>query len=448
MSAAEQSLAELRLARQRCARRFGEAKRNGEDLAQLKAEMQRLGAEIEALEGELAGASDAQSRPVPESNPAPEPERTPEPEHETRFGRPPFPPRFSASSVGPEVSGPVGVRAVTAQDRAAWEAYVEAHPQASLYHHAAWRELVARTMRHEDVSLIAHDGTGRVVGVLPLIAMRSRLFGAFAVSLPYFNYAGPLADSAAVEQRLLQAAGALAGQGGLSHVEVRETRARAGWPAREDKVAMIRALPASDAALDAELGSKLRAQVRRATREDPRWRVGGVELLDDFYRVFARNMRDLGTPVYARGFFAAVLAAWPQRAHVVVVDLRGEPVACALLLGYRDMLEIPWASTLREVNALGINMFMYRRILAFAIERGYGWFDFGRSTVDAGTYRFKQQWGAVPLPNRWHYWLPPGHELPRLNPDNPKYRLLIAVWQRLPVWLTRLVGPPVVRNIP
>jgi FemAB-related protein (PEP-CTERM system-associated) len=211
---------------------------------------------------------------------------------------------------------------------------------------------------------------------------------------------------------------------------------------------MIRRLPASEEALDAELGSKLRAQIRRAGRESQEVRIGGAELLDDFYDVFARNMRDLGTPVYGKGFFRAVLAAWPQRSHVVVVRLGNRPAAAAILLGFRDMLEIPWASTVREANPLGLNMLLYRSVLGLAIARGYGYFDFGRSSVGAGTYRFKQQWGAHPLQQYWHYGLRNGAGLPRLNPDNPKYRLMISLWQRLPVVFTRIIGPPIVRSLP
>ena len=120
----------------------------------------------------------------------------------------------------------------------------------------------------------------------------------------------------------------------------------------------------------------------------------------------------------------------------------------AFLIGHGDTMEIPWASTLRDTNPLGINMLMYWSVLCRAIERGYGFFDFGRSTIDAGTYRFKQQWGAVPVSHHWHYWLPEGRALPALNPGNPKFRLMIAAWKRLPVPVTRWLGPMIVRNIP
>jgi len=117
-------------------------------------------------------------------------------------------------------------------------------------------------------------------------------------------------------------------------------------------------------------------------------------------------------------------------------------------MGHNSMLEIPWASTLRAANGMNMNMWMYRQILGFAIKQGYSFFDFGRSTKDASTYRFKKQWGATPVAHYWYYRSANKGEVSGTNPDNPKFRLLIAIWQRLPVWLTKIIGPPIVKNIP
>jgi FemAB-related protein (PEP-CTERM system-associated) len=176
--------------------------------------------------------------------------------------------------------------------------------------------------------------------------------------------------------------------------------------------------------------------------------AGHLELLPDFYRVFARNMRDLGTPVYASGFFRAILAGLGDAAELVVVYVGAEPAAAGFLVHHRDRTEIPWASSLREWNRIGVNMQLYWSVLKSAIGRGSRQFDFGRSTVDAGTYRFKAQWGAKPRPLYWHYWLQDGRPLPGLNPANPKYALAIRAWQRLPLWLANVVGPPIVRRLP
>lgn len=439
-------LKHLREEKQLRAKAFGTARAEGADLEPLKVAMQAVSSELKATEEhqrELEAGLALHWLPQSEA-PVATAAGTVEVGSD---GAPALPPRLTEAA--PECSAPATwtISPYRADDRDDWDRYVDQHPRATAYHYCVWRELIEARMGQRDCSLMARADDGRVVGVLPLVRLTSRLFGDFAVSMPYFNYGGPLGDHAALERGLLAKAADRAQELGLQHLEIRSLATSSDWPGRSHKLSMIRQLPASVEMLDRQLGSKLRAQIRRAEREATEVCVGREELLDDFYRVFARNMRDLGTPVYSRGFFAGALAAWPE-SRLICVHLDGKPVGCAFVLGYRETLEIPWASTLREHNALGINMLMYWRVLNWAIEQGYDYFDFGRSSPDSGTYRFKKQWGAEPLPHHWRYWLPAGEQLPELNPDNPKYRLMISVWQRLPVAVTKLLGPPIVRNLP
>ena len=170
--------------------------------------------------------------------------------------------------------------------------------------------------------------------------------------------------------------------------------------------------------------------------------------MDDFYAVFSRNMRDLGTPVYGKQFFRNILDAFPAQCRLMIVHLNNRPVAAGFLIGHRSTLEIPWASTLRDVNHLGMNMLLYWAVLKFGVKQDYSQFDFGRSSRDSGTFRFKQQWGACPRQLYWHYWLNNNEELPALNPDNPKYALAINLWRRLPLSVTEWLGPSIVKNLP
>ncbi len=351
---------------------------------------------------------------------------------------------------GPPVPGPgLAVRLLEPGERGALAAYVERHPRATLYHHPRWVELTEAVFGHRCHWLGALGDGGALRGALPLVRLRSVLFGDFLVSLPFVNYGGALGDEEAIEEALIGEAGRLAGRLGCSHVELRESRERdTELPCRTDKVIMERELPDDPERLFKALGSKLRAQIRRPLREGATVHHGAGELLADFYPVFARNMRDLGTPVYSRRLFAAVLDAYPGQARLISVRLGGRAVAAGLLLEHRGRTEIPWASSLREHNRLGVNMLLYWEALKSSIERGSRVFDFGRSTRGGGTYRFKAQWGAEERPLYWYYWLREGGELPALTPSNPRYRAAIAVWRRLPVALTRLLGPPIVRNLP
>ncbi len=361
----------------------------------------------------------------------------------------------SAPSGRPELApagaarAPVVVADVSERDRADWDAYVAGAQGAELYHDYRWRTVVETVFRHESFYLAARGADGCVHGVLPLVRLKSRLFGDFLVSLPYFNYAGVLADTAAARAALLEAAGGRARALGAGHVELRHRDAVSlDWPAHEDKVTMLLDLPGDEEALWKGFKPKLRAQIRRPQKEGATVRSGGLELVPDFYAVFARNMRDLGTPVYPRRFFEQIVAAFPDEANLYVVDLAGRPAAAGFVLRHGSTAEIPWASSLREANPVGVNMLLYWAVLRDAVARRCRRFDFGRSTRDAGTFRFKAQWGAEPQQLRWHYWLPEGAEPPRLTPSNPKFRAAIALWQRLPVPVANRLGPFIVRSLP
>ncbi len=351
------------------------------------------------------------------------------------------------SAVADMVSG-LRIEAVDLADVRSWDAYVQAHEHGSAYHLDAWRRVVATAFGHSGERWIARDGGGTIRGVLAVDYLKSRLFGHYGVSVPFGNYGGALADDETVTEALMDTAGGRAAELGLDHVEFRDAEPLGRrWPVRDTKVIMRRPLPAATETLWSELGSKLRAQVRRPMREDVTVEYGGEELLDDFYAVFSQNMRDLGTPVYGLDFFRAVLGLCEQTA-LVIVRHRCVPVAAAFLLGFRTRLEIPWASSLRSANPLGVNMLLYWRCLEFAVEHGYTEFDFGRSSIGSGTHRFKRQWGAVEFPCYWHYWLPEGGVMPALNPDNRKYRMAIRLWRHLPLAVANRLGPGIVRNLP
>jgi FemAB-related protein (PEP-CTERM system-associated) len=330
-----------------------------------------------------------------------------------------------------------------------WNDYVRTDSEASCYHRYEWRGLISRVFGHDSHYLLARDGAGNVAGVLPLVRLRSRLFGDFLVSMPYFNYGGIAAAHPGARSALLEGAASLGRELGVGHVELRHIGNLApAWPMRTDKVTMRLPLPATPEALNRQLPGKLRSQIKRPTRDGATYVSGGLERLDEFYAVFARNMRDLGTPVYPKRFFAAILETFAREARLFVVHLGGKPAAAGFVLSHGDWLEIPWASSLREFNPSSVNMLLYWSVLEYACNSGFRTFDFGRSTVDSGPYKFKRQWGAEPVPLHWHYWLKAGGEPPRLNPDNPKYRAAIALWQRLPVPVANVLGPLVVRNLP
>lgn len=337
---------------------------------------------------------------------------------------------------------------VTDLDAAEWQAFVQTQKHATVYHDARWHALIKDNFGHNPQYVICRKPDGALCGVFPTVHLNSRLFGSFLVSMPYFNYGGPLTSFPVVAEKMMQYAAELGATLNCTHLESRETQRREPWLCKQHKITMILPLPKTDDELDKQLGTKVRAQVKRAAREDLEFVVGGAELLNEFYSVFSHNMRDLGTPVYSKRFFASILEVFNDQSSLTIVRHEGKPVAAGFLLGYNDKLEIPWASSLRRANPLGANMFMYRQILRTAIEQEYQYFDFGRSSPGASTHKYKKQWGAIEYPLTWHYWLKDSDELPELNPNNPKYKLVISAWQKLPVAVANFIGPKLVRNLP
>jgi FemAB-related protein (PEP-CTERM system-associated) len=329
------------------------------------------------------------------------------------------------------------------------EGYVGRNGPVPLSRHPAWLNVLAEGLRHTPYCLEAVEGE-QTRGLLPLAYVSSWLFGRYLVSLPYLNYGGVLAEDDATARRLIDRAVELADRLQVRHLELRHERP-IEHPALNQtlstKVHMRLPLPDTADELWKSFGASVRNQVRKGQKQELAVSWGGPELLADFYDVFSRNMRDLGTPVYSRRLFAAVLRQFPDRAELCVVRAGTQPVAGALLLHGWGVSEVPSASSLRAFNHTCANMLMYWHLLERAVQRKQVVFDFGRSSKESNTFRFKKQWGPQPAPAEWQYHLRSG-SVGDVRPDNPKYQRRIRIWQRLPVWLTRWIGPAIVRGIP
>ncbi|MBI5656913.1 MAG: FemAB family PEP-CTERM system-associated protein [Geobacter sp.] len=338
---------------------------------------------------------------------------------------------------------------VSDRDYHAWDAFVVTQKGCTAYHQYRWKQIVEKSFGHAAHYLAAIDDSGRWHGVLPLIHMKSSLFGNFLVSLPFVNYGGILCGSMDIAGLLLAEAERLRTSLGSSHVELRHIgEGVSGMQTRQHKVTMILRLATSAEQQWRAFNAKLRNQIRKPEKSGLLSEIGHLELLDGFYNVFARNMRDLGTPVYARGFFCNVLNELPDSSKIIAVRHEGRIIAAGIATWFGDTMEIPWASSIADFKNLCPNNMLYWEAIKFAIEKGFTKFDFGRSTPDEGTFNFKKHWGAEPVQLYWQYLLPEGENLPELNPKNPKFGLAIKVWQKLPLGLTRFVGPHIVRNIP
>ena len=333
-------------------------------------------------------------------------------------------------------------------DTLAWDSFTRAHDASLGYSGMVWMRIFRQTFGHTPYPLAAlRDGA--ICGVLPLMLVSSKLFGRFLISMPFVNYGGILADDAEAGQALVAEAETLRQRLEAKSVELRYCQpSGSGLPMKETKVSMMLDLPETPDILWTGFKDKVRNQVRKARKSGLVCDTGHIDLLDDFYSVFCVNMRDLGTPVYARQFFTTVLAALPESTRILRVRLNNQCIAAGIIYTYGNTMQMPWASSLLAQRALCPNHALYWQALEAACLEGYTIFDFGRSTPESGPWRFKKQWGTREVPLHWEYILPPGERMPELNVKNPKFQLAIAAWKKLPLPVANTLGPWIVRCIP
>lgn len=319
------------------------------------------------------------------------------------------------------------------------------------YHLFAWKQAVEKAYYHRGIYLIAEDEQGRIKGLFPLILMKPPFLKAVLVSLPFCDYGGVLSSNSDATDELITHAIDLASQQ-KAELDIRCVSAvpflqsSPLFSVSNHKARMSLDLPESSDALWSAFKSKLRSQIRKPQKEGLTFQMGSSELIDSFYLVFSRNMKDLGSPVHAKEWFQAVLDAFGQRAHVGVVYQEDQPIAAGIVLDCRDRVSIPWASTLREYNTLSPNMLLYWGFLEYACSSGFQSFDFGRSTPDEGTYRFKEQWGARPETLFWYAGVEKQNAQHAASKSNIR-EFAEKAWSQLPQAVADRLGPRVRRFI-
>jgi FemAB-related protein (PEP-CTERM system-associated) len=342
------------------------------------------------------------------------------------------------------------VRRLEAADAATagrWDAFVQACPEATFFHRAGWQRIMLRVFRHPAHFLYAEDDGG-LRGVLPLAQVKSRLFGNALVSLPFAVYGGAATDGDPAVLAALEAeAERLALHLGVEHLELRNLRPRhTDWPRQDLYVTFRKEILPDEAANLAAIPRKQRAMVRKGIE---RGLTGAVDdTADRFFPLYADNVHRHGTPALGRRYFDALLAEFGRDCRILTVcDAAGRPVSSVLSFYFRDEVLPYYAGDVDRARALAANDFKYWELLRRSCAEGLRIFDFGRSKRDTGSFAFKKNWGCAPEPLHYEYRLYRRAGIPQNNPANAKYRLLIAAWRRLPVWLANRLGPPIVRNL-
>ncbi len=329
---------------------------------------------------------------------------------------------------------------------AEWDRFVRGDPQGTFCHLSGWWPIMREVFGHGCLPLCARDDRGALVGVLPLVDVRSRLFGRYLVSMPFLNAGGPIGTPHA-RAALAVAAEREARARRVALLELRNRGPAPAWGrVTSRKITVELPLPAQADVLWTTFPSKLRSQIRRAQREGLPVRHGPAEV-EAFYAVFARTMHALGTPVLPVAVFRRILTTFGDLALVVVVYDGGTPIAGGFGFLWNGTFELTWASALRAYNPRAANMLLYWSLMQRAIAAGKRTFDFGRCTPGSGTHRFKRQWGGRDVTLEWTQWSAAGIAATP-SPDRPVFRVASACWRRLPLGVTTRLGPMIATQLP
>lgn len=327
-----------------------------------------------------------------------------------------------------------------------WNAYVLAHPKATFFHRAEWKRAIHDVYGHECRYLYAEED-GRVVGVLPLVRIKSLLFGHSLTSVAFCVYGGPVFDDLRVQKALNQRAVALADELGVGHIEYRSLeRTAPDWACKEGAHAtFIKPIEADPEANLLAIPRKQRAVVRKSLKAELESTLDSG--IDDFFGLYATSVRNLGTPVFPKKWFVALKDIFSEDCDILTVRAQGRPVSSVLSFYFRGTVLPYYAGGTKEARRLGSNDFMYYDLMCRAADRGYTMFDFGRSKVGSGAFSFKKNFGFTPSPLYYETYLRRGDSLPDVSPNNPRYRLMIEAWSRLPLWAANRLGPLLARSL-
>lgn len=328
-----------------------------------------------------------------------------------------------------------------------WDAFVRSTPGGSPFHLLAWKRAVETAFRHRARYLMAVRGGG-LEGVLPLFEVRGLLGGRGLVSVPYGVYGGICATSAAARAALVEASRELAGRVKADYVELRHRSGQeVDLPTKSLYVTFSRPIaPSEEANLNA-IPRKQRRMTRQGLKHGLRSEFG-LQHLDRFYEIYAHSVHSLGSPVFPRRLFHAISQEFGKDCELLTIWKDSAPVSGVLTLLFEDQVLPYYGGARQEALAFAVNDFMYWELLCHAAKAGYRTFDFGRSREGTGAYNFKRHWGFEPMPLPYQYVLLDDSRMPNLSPSNPKMHFAVEAWKRMPLPLTKLVGPLLTRYLP
>ena len=380
------------------------------------------------------------------------------------------------------------IREYTKSDKNIWDSYVMQHPDSTVFHLTSWKEVIEKTFGHRSIYLIALNSSCKrnseveklgcwdagkpeskkilkakselhygfpaskphaevVVGLLPLFRIRSRFFGDYLTSLPFAEIGGIVTDDDTIAKQLLDRAVEIAKDIGCDYLELRNRKAVSDLPVKSLYFNFRREIFADKDRNMKAIPRKARRMVRQGIKHNLSSQIGH-HLLDEFYQILATNFHRLGTPVFSKKYFKTFLNVFGNKANILAIRTKqNQPIASVFSFFFKDQVIPYYAGSDFDYRRLAPNDFMYWELMRYGCEEGYKIFDYGRSKADTGSYHFKRHWGFDPEPLAYQYHLVKRKELPNLSPSNPKYQKKIELWRKLPLPVTKILGPPIAKYL-
>ena len=352
-----------------------------------------------------------------------------------------------------KMANKIQIKSYYDSDKQVWDDFILNNGNSSFFHLIGWKDIIEQTFGHKSHYIMALS-ENQVKGVLPLFELKNRLFGHALVSIPFVVYGGVCAADKNTESMLLKSASILGRLTGVDYVELRNEfdslpvkSDRQNWLTKNLYTTFQREIyPDIESNFNA-IPRKQRRMIKQGSKAGLISKIGGGEYLSDFYRVYAINKKNLGTPVFPIKYFENIMKIFPQT-FILSVWKDNIMVAAVMTFIFKDRLMPYFSGALKEYFRYAANDFMYWELMRYGCEKGYKLFDFGRSKKGTGSYDFKRHWGFEPKDLPYTYYLVAMKDMPNISPVNPKYSAMVNIWKKLPLFVANWLGPKIVRNIP
>lgn len=332
-------------------------------------------------------------------------------------------------------------------DEKEWDDYVMRHPESTFYHQIGWKHIVEGSYGHKPYYIFAkeHD---EIKGILPLFSVKNVFFGNKLISVPFAPYGGVCANDDMTKNMLLNAAKVFVTESNLDYLEYRNMKEDdLELISNNEYFTLILKLNSDPMLIWNDFRKSMRRYIKHSI-ENNLVVSSSSNYLDDFYKIYSHNMRDLGTPVHSFAFFKNLLKEFPENTNIAIVRYNDIPIAAVLLLYFKDTVIYGWGSSDRKYSKYSPNYILFWELIKQSCKGKFNYFDFGRSQKEDGTYLFKTGWGAQPKQLYYQYHLYKSRNIPDLSKSNTKRQKFANLWKNLPVYLTNIIGPKIRCNIP